>query len=472
VLLSITELLGHFHPLLVHLPIGILLIGLLLQFLARKKKYYMLQHAVPIVLLTGAVTGLFSSVTGYLLSISDDYDKTLVSWHMWMGISTTLMALMLYAKEKNDQFKVNKTLLSVGLFVLIMITGHLGGSLTHGSDYLSKPLKNIFSDDTVSVASIRPIANVQQAQAYADVIKPIFETKCYSCHGPNKQKGGLRMDDSLKLMKGGKDGVVINPGNADASEMIKRLMLPTDNDDHMPPKEKSQPSESQIALLYWWITNGAALDKKVNQLPQDDKIKPMLLALQNVSNEIKQASDLPTTPVDPVDANIVKQLKEHNILVLPVSLNSNYVVVNFINDTTVDNNDLQLIAQLSKQLVSLKLSGTNISDEGLKTIAKCNNLIKLFLDDTPVTDNGLQNLTALANLRYLNLVNTKVTAKGVMQLKTMSKLASIYLYKTLITKNDWARLQHAFSKARLDSGGYIVPTLVTDTTLVKVKKEY
>jgi uncharacterized membrane protein/mono/diheme cytochrome c family protein len=293
VLLSITEFLGHFHPLLVHLPIGILLIGLLLQFLARKKKYYMLQHAVPIVLLTGAIMGLLSSITGYLLSISDDYDKTLVSWHMWMGISTTFVALVLYAKEKNDQFKVNKTMLSVGLFALIMITGHLGGSLTHGSDYLSKPLKNIFSDDTVSAAAIRPIANVQEAQVYTDVIKPIFETKCFSCHGANKQKGGLRMDDSLKLMKGGKDGVVIEPGNADASEMIKRLLLPTDNEDHMPPKEKPQPTESQIALLHWWITNGAAMDKKVNQLPQDDKVKPMLLALQNVSSEIKQASDLP-----------------------------------------------------------------------------------------------------------------------------------------------------------------------------------
>ena len=70
------------------------------------------------------------------------------------------------------------------------------------------------------------------------------------------------MDDSLKLMKGGKDGNVIEAGDADASEMIKRLMLPVDNDDHMPPKEKSQPTEQQIALLHWWISNGAAFDKR------------------------------------------------------------------------------------------------------------------------------------------------------------------------------------------------------------------
>ena len=464
------ELLGHFHPLLVHLPIGILLIGLLLQFLSRKKKYEALKHAVPVVLLAGAITGLFSCITGYLLSISDDYNKSLVTWHMWMGIATTLVALMLYAKETNDFFKVNKTFLSVSLLVLIIITGHLGGSLTHGSDYLS--LKNIFNNDSTSTAVIRPIANVQQAQVYTDVVKPIFETKCYSCHGPNKQKGKLRMDDSLKLMKGGKDGIVIEPGNADASEIIKRLMLPVDNDDHMPPKEKPQPTESQIALIHWWIANGAAFDKKVNQFSQDDKIKPMLIALQNISEEIKQASDLPATPVEPVDANIVKQLKEKNILVLPVALNSNYVSVNFVNDTTVDNSDLQLIAQLSKQLVSLKLSSTNITDDGLKTFAQCSNLIKLFLNDTHVTDEGLKNLILLKNLRYLNLVNTKVSANGISQLKTLSKLQSIYLYQTLVTKQDWPALQKLFPKANIDSGGYAVPTLATDTTTVKAKAAY
>jgi len=467
-----TEFLGHFHPLLVHLPIGILLIGLLLQFLARKKKYYMLQHAVPVTLLAGAITGLFSCITGYLLSISDDYDKSLVSWHLWMGIATTLAALILYAKEKNDQFKVNKTLLSVSLLLLVTITGHLGGSLTHGSDYLSKPLKNIFNDDTTSDAVIKPIADVQQAKVYNDIIQPILENKCYSCHGSNKQKGKLRMDVTDALMKGGEDGKIIEPGNATESEMIKRLLLPTDNDDHMPPKEKAQPTEKQIALLHWWINSGAAFDKTVKDLPQDDKIKPVLLALQNVSAEIKQVSDLPAEPVVPAGANVIKQLREKDILVLPVSLNSNYLAVSFMNDSVVDATDLKLVAQLSKQLVSLKMSNTNANDETLKTIAQCTNLVKLFLDGTTVTDNGLQYVITLPNLRYLNLVNTKVTAQGILQLKTMPKLASLYLYKTKVAKSDWTTLQKAFPKVQVDSGGYIVPTLASDTTEVKVKKDY
>jgi ABC-type sulfate transport system permease component len=106
-----SELIGHLHPALVHLPIGILLIDLFMQSLARKEKYKALKIAVPITLLCGAITALFSSITGYVLSTTDDYNKSLLTFHMWMGFATTLVAFMLYAKEKNPQFAINKTLL-------------------------------------------------------------------------------------------------------------------------------------------------------------------------------------------------------------------------------------------------------------------------------------------------------------------------------------------------------------------------
>jgi uncharacterized membrane protein len=176
-LLSVLELIGHLHPALVHLPIGILLIALLMQWFARKEKYKALKLAVPVALLCGAITALFSSITGYVLSTTDEYDKTLVTFHMWMGFATTLVSFMLYAKEKNPQFAVNKKLLSIGLLVFVFVTGHLGGSLTHGSDYYTKPIANIFSHDTFSTVTIKPIPNVQEAYVYKDGVKPILTTK-------------------------------------------------------------------------------------------------------------------------------------------------------------------------------------------------------------------------------------------------------------------------------------------------------
>lgn len=471
-LLSIVEFVAHFHPLLVHLPIGILLIGLLLQWLSSKQKNNQLQQAVPIVFLWGAITALASCVTGYLLSINDDYDQTLVNWHQWMGISVAFISWILYAREKNDRIIINKKILSVGLLVLIIITGHLGASLTHGPDYLTKPLADIFRKDTVSYIVIKPIPNVQEALAYNDIIKPILQTKCYSCHGANKQKGKLRMDDELMLMKGGKDGKVIEPGNADNSKMIKRLLLPADNEDHMPPKEKPQPSESQIALLHWWINFGADFTKKVKDINQPDKIKPLLLALQKTPEVKIGFTEIPANPVDKADDNIVGKLKQKGIVVLPVAQSSHYLMADFVTDSLINNETLQLLLSIKKQLIWLKLGYTNLSDTNMNSIAQLSDLTMLSLEHTVVSDNGIGKLMKLQNLRYLNLVGTKVTAQGILQLSGLKLLRSLYLYQTKVNKADWAALQNKFPKTKIDSGSYSVPTLATDTMEVKAKKEY
>ncbi|HWB24973.1 MAG TPA: c-type cytochrome domain-containing protein [Chitinophagaceae bacterium] len=472
-LLSIPEFIGHLHPALIHLPIGILLTALLLLWLSRKPRYTGLKQAVPIILLAGAFSALLSCITGYLLSISDDYDETLVSWHMWMGLATALVSFMLYAKERNPQFGVNKTLLSVGLLVLIFVTGHLGGSLTHGSDYFTKPLKNIFSGDSVSYGAIKPIPNVQEANIYSDVVQPVLQTKCYSCHGPNKQKGGLRMDDSARLMKGGKDGIVIKPGKADESDMIKRMLLSPDDDDHMPPKEKPQPTKEQVALLHWWIENGAAFNKKVKDITQPAEIKPVLLSLQKAPAAAKTGlADIPKQPVEPADAKVMEQLASKGIVVLPVAQNINYLQLNFVTDTVVPVNVLQLVAQLKKQVIWLKINGTNINDSSLQIVSQLTGLTRLDISRTNITDKGLASLQTLQALQYLNLVGTNITAEGLMQLKGLKKLHSLFVYQTGINKSAYAQLRTSFPKTSIDTGGYIVPTLVTDTTIVKAKQAY
>jgi uncharacterized membrane protein len=469
VLASITEFVAHFHPSLVHLPIGFLLAGLLLQWLSRKEKYKGLQQAATIVLLGGAITATLSAITGYLLSISDDYDKKLVGWHQWMGISTTIVAWMLYAWQKKPRRYIDKNIIAVVLLALIVVTGHLGGSLTHGSDYLTKPLRS-FGNDSSSNASLKPVPDVQEAVAYNDIVKPILETRCYSCHGANKQKGRLRMDDEQSLMKGGKDGKVIEPGDADKSEMIRRLMLPVDNEDHMPPKEKPQPTESQIALLHWWINGGADFSKKVKELEQPAQIKPVLLALQQAPEAKKGFTAVPATPVEKADTAIIEKLKAKGIVVLPVAQNSNYLSANFVTHTNIGNEELPLLLGLKKQLIWLKMSYTNVADSHATSIGELKNLIRLNLDHTNITDAGINSLKSLSNLQYLNLVATKITAKGILQLKDLEKLQSLFVYQTPVKKEDWAALKAAFPKTQIDSGGYLVETLPTDTIQVKAKK--
>jgi len=460
------ESLGHFHVVLVHLPIGILLLACLFQWLETRPKFSSLHAATHIALLIGMICAILSALTGYLLSFSGDYDEGLVITHQWFGISVAAVSIaMFYYHSKAASFKTQVSV-SILLFVLIIITGHLGGSLTHGSDYLTKSWT--LSSDTV--AQRKPIPNVQEALVYPDIIQPVLQTKCYSCHGKNKQKGKLRMDDSLRLMKGGKDGPVIMPGNAEKSEMAKRLSLPREDDDHMPPKEKPQPTEQEIALIHWWIASGAPFDKKVKQLDQPEEIKPALLALQNAQQKRVIVPDIPPKPVAKANDEALKKLKDIGAVVEPVAQNTNYLTANFVTVAEAGDKVVLLLLPLKEQLIDLKLGSSSITDSALLVISQFKNLMRLQLDHTKITDTGLASLTALGNLRYLNLVGTKITEKGVLQLKDLKSLQSIYLYQTGVKRSEWSDLKKAFPKTSIDSGGYTVPFLPTDTIEVKPPK--
>ena len=458
-----SEFIGHFHVVFVHLPIGILLIALLLLWLRKNEKYKISHEAIKIILLMGVVFALLSCITGYILSTTDNYEKPLVDWHMWMGIGVAIVSMFLYMKFARNEFDIIYKLLAIGLFILIVITGHLGGSLTHGSDYISF---NFNSDDN-DTAKIKPLANVEEVKVYDSVIRPIFQTRCYSCHSSKRQKGSLRLDEYELILKGGKDGKIISSGNPDNSDMIKRILLPDEDDKHMPPRGKPQLTNEQIALLHWWIENGDDTLKKVKEMPQPDPIKGYLLALQIGHEEPKLPANIPSVPVEKVDNSAVQKLKDKGIIVLPVAQNNNYISVNFVTAANVLDKDFALLLPLKKQLVWLKCGNIKITDSALSFIAQCTNINFLQLDNTMITDKGLQKLSSLQQLQSLNLVGTNITANGLAALKNLKQLLSLYLYQTKINKEEWAQLQKEFPKTILDSGNYNVPLFPDDTVVLK-----
>jgi uncharacterized membrane protein len=461
------QFLGHLHPVVVHLPIGILLLACLFLWQSRKDKYAHLQPAINIILLLGMVSAIAACITGYLLSQTGDYDQDAVDLHQWMGISVAIVSIITFYCRRKISLQKWQLPLTFLLFILIFITGHLGGSLTHGSDYLTQPLQNMFESDTTATIKRKPIVDVQEAFVYNDIAKPIFQSKCYSCHGKAKQKGKLRLDDSVMMMKGGKDGVVIVPNKSGGSELIKRIMLPRENEHHMAPKEKPQLTEQEITLLKWWVDNGADFSKKVKQLPQPEKIKPLLVSLQNNNEERKANADVPSAPVEKADESAINKLKDLGIIVLPVAQNNNYLSVSFITAKDIRDSAVNLLPPLKKQLIWLKLSKTQITDSALSVVSQCTHLTRLLLDNTNISDSGLHYLQSLDQLQSLNLVGTKVTATGILQLKNLKHLQSLYLYQTSVNKADWKALKQGFPKTLLDSGGYNVPLFTDDTVIVK-----
>lgn len=464
--LAFVDFIGRFHPVLVHLPIGVLLAACLLQLFA--KRFPLLKPSIPVLLFWGAMAAIASCITGYLLSLSGDYDGALVAQHQWLGIATAGITLLFYLLNRLSLASKYASLLAVTIIALITVTGHLGGSLTHGAGYLTEGME----EDPAAEAA-KPIPNIQEAVLYTDVVQPLLKRKCYSCHGSSKQKGKLRLDAENYILKGGKDGKAIASGKPDESELIKRLLLPLNDDDHMPPKEKPQLTPNEVAVLSWWVSTGNSFTKKVKELPQTDKIKPVLAALQSGSAGSAAAKnmDVPDAEVGAADEDAVKKLTDAGVMVVPVSNEKNYLSVSFVTAGNQARELVKLLAPLKKQLVWLKLDGSNMDDAGLAAIANLEGLTRLYLDGTAITDVGLEHLKSLKRLQVLNLVGTKVTEKGIAQLKGLPSLRTIYLYKTAVNRSAWAQLKQAFPKTVLDSGGYNVPTLVTDTTLVTAENK-
>lgn len=462
-LLTISQFIGHLHPVLVHLPIGILILGALFHLLSAADTYAFLRPVVRITYLLGAIGAIASCISGYLLSQTSDYDTQLVTLHQWFGIAVATISLLLYLLLTFRPNTLLLRVLAVVVLIGITITGHYGGSLTHGSAYLFVGLKGTTSSKT----AIPPVPNIQQAKVYPQLIEPLLKNRCYSCHGAEKQKGKLRLDNKENMIKGGEEGSVLVEGKADESELIKRLLLSLDNEDHMPPKEKTQLSQEEIALLKWWIDQGADIHKTVAELTPTSAISTILPLFQSGSHKPQEENnDWLNKKVEAADASALQDLKNAGVVVLPVQQNSNYLSVNFIT-TAVTPALLAAVNKLDKQLVYLELAYTALHDDDMKALSSLKNLVQLNLRGTAITDQGLVHLNGLKQLTTLNLVETKVSGKGLSELKDLNKLKNIYLYKTSVSKQDLASLKALFPGTALDTGGYQVSTLATDTTIVR-----
>ncbi|HEX9511742.1 MAG TPA: c-type cytochrome domain-containing protein [Puia sp.] len=462
-MLSITAFIGRFHPVLVHLPIGILLTGLLLEALSRYPKYALPTAAVKVIWCAGMLSALFSCLTGYLLSIDGDYDPSLVNTHMWMGFSVLALSGLLFVKSLKQEKGRVYTASTIGLTLLIVVTGHLGGSLTHGPDYLTASFKG----PKAVIAARRPIPDIREAVVYADIIQPMLQVHCYSCHGPDRQKGGLRLDDSASIMKGGKDGLVLHASGPAESELIERLLLPAEEDHHMPPRSKPSLKESEIALFQWWVAQGASFSKKVKDLPQTAVAATFLLALQTGKNsgkdDLKIPPLLPVDPVEPAPEKDIEALKARQVLVIPIAKNSHYLSVNFVNAVGITDKDMALLLPLRRQLLWLRLGDQPIGDSAMTTIASCKALTVLHLNNTLIGDRGFTQLASLPELRFLNLCGTNITAEGVRSLQRLKHLRSVFLYRTKCSSSDYLSLKKNFQDVSLDTGGYSVPFAAWDT---------
>jgi uncharacterized membrane protein/mono/diheme cytochrome c family protein len=455
--------LGRFHPLLVHIPIGFLFVAFMLEVFSRFQRYRELRHAVTFILLLGTISAVVSAVMGYFLSLSGGYEADTLFWHQWMGIGVAALSVLAYVLKVNADRRPTfpGTRVYFPVFVLAVFftmgAGHYGGALTHGSDYLTQympgPLRTLAGlPPRQKPVQSKPITNLAEAVVYRDIIHPIVETRCVNCHNPSKMKGELRMDGPEQLVKGGESGPLFVAGNAAESEMVKRLLLPEEHDDHMPPKGKSQLTKEQVELIRWWIDGGASFDKTVAQHQATPEVKVMLARLGNGAAEEKPGG-VTALKVPPAPGPVVAQLRSMGMTVTAVAQGSNLVQVKWwAKAGGAGKEPFVLLPKLAQQVTWLDLSNAQLPAEAWDVLPSLKHLSRLHLQQSNANDAVLTKLKGLPHLEYLNLYGTAVTDAGLQHLAGLKTLKSLYLWQTKVTPEGVRQLQQKLPDLRVDRG--------------------
>ena len=270
------QFLGRLHPMVVHFPLSFLLFAAVLELFTLKSFHSKLRPGINLLVYAGAGSALLAVLMGWLLANIEDYGGETLSVHQWAGLATCLLALgtvfllfLIFRKEQNQYVTIYRGMLfftATG----ISVTGHFGASLTHGDQYLSSvlPWSSTYSPNNgidIDLAVFASGMTEEQQVQLVGQVRVIFAHSCYSCHSSEKIKGELRLDERKFVFAGGESGPVVQPGDPEKSELIRRISLPRAHEDVMPAKGKTLSPE-EIALIGFWVENGAPWpDRAENQ---------------------------------------------------------------------------------------------------------------------------------------------------------------------------------------------------------------
>ncbi len=353
-----------------------------------------------------------------MLAYSSGDTGTTVTRHMWGAIALCIgLMLCLLARHAwlmSRQSRIYPVLLTATLLALVW-TGHEGGSITHGSDYITHymppPLRALFP--AADLDGVRPDS------FYAQHIQPAFEAKCVACHGGGTQKGNLRLDSYSSLIRGGKNGPVIVAGKPEASMLILRITLAPGDPHFMPAEGRTPLTTDEVSTIRAWISAGAT-------------------STATSITGVHSADERPEPPPVPVGdysrlmPEILRTQQGLGAKLVPMSANPSDGLILRTVDVAPTFGDAQLaeFQKFAPYIVEAELARTAVTDACFDTLKTFTHLRALHLEGTSVTGANLSKLSSLTELTYLNLSGTKVTSQAVAPLRNMPRLRHLYLFNT------------------------------------------
>ncbi|WP_411826499.1 c-type cytochrome domain-containing protein [Luteolibacter sp. AS25] len=450
---DLVRFLGHFHPVALHLPIGIFILILAQEFIA-----FITRKKVPLGLFPvflGALSAISAVVLGFLLYHGGGFEGSeLVEDHLWGGIIFGCFAVLTLIVKSwcmtpgSSQLLYRVLLLaSVGV---MSYASHDGASITHGKDYLTQyapdPLRKLLGLPPKEVEEEKPAIPLEEKVVFTDLILPIFEMRCIECHKESKAKGKLRMDTYEMLIEGGKEGSAIEPGDALDSNIIFRAELPADDEEHMPPEGKTDIEDHELAIVKWWIDQGASPTIRVGELELPEEIHTAIEKLDFAPPVEK------TTPAEDLDKLISSFESEFPAAITPDEKDPSKLSFSGVSmRNTLTDEKFGKLSHVIPHLISVDLSATAITPESLSLLQEAKDLRTLRLAETDVDDSWVDALLELRGLETLNLSGTEITAAGVEKLSELPDLKTLYLWETTIPDEEISRLRSTLPEIEIVS---------------------
>lgn len=484
---DLVRFLGNFHPVVLHLPIGVFMLIVLQELGAifGRRHHEQVANTAMFPLFFGAASAILAVIAGFLLyQGTDDYaGDPLAERHLWGGLIFAVAAVVTFIlKAWTVAVSGNPAFYRLLLFASVSIMGfasHDGASITHGEDHLTKfapdPVRTLMGlekkkdpkndpEKASPDGAPTPVDDGGNLAVYTDIVHPILERRCVQCHKAGKAKGKYRMDSYELLVKGGKEGPGIEIGKSAESNIVVRMELPKDDEEHMPPEGKPDIEDHELAVIKWWIESGADPAKSLKDFDVPAPVKEALAKIAPAGGSAAPGkSEAPREtaaghgsgagPDEALKSSVAGISKEFPGALSFESQQSALLTFTAVSlRGNLDDAAFKKLESVTPQFVTVDLSATKITDQGVAQLGSSKNLRLIRLAETGVTDATIDTLLKLPTLESINLYGTKVTDAGVSKLAAMGNLKRLYLWKTAVTPETIKTLQEKLPKCEIVTG--------------------
>lgn len=430
------QFIGGFHLLTIHFPIALVFLIPVLEIAGRSRLFRHLRASVELVLALAVFSAIASAILGWFLARSGGSTGPLVVQHMWGGFFVSVscwLCWMLRGRFAGQRFDIAYFSSLVLTGILISFTGYRGGQLSHGAAHLTEHMPSSLRDWLgVSKQKERGPTAATPDSFFAVRIEPVFAQNCVGCHGPSRQKVGLRLDSYEAVIRGGKSGPVVRAGDLNNSRLFQRVSLALGSEKIMPPPGKPPLSADQIKLIELWISAGAPPNLAAS-------------AAKGAPASARAAAEVTFTEID--DTAIVKQRapfadtiaeldKRYPGVIEYESRGSAKLAINTsLMGSKFGDNDLAQFKPLYDRIIDADFSNAAITDRSAPNLAAMKQLRMLRLMRTKITDATVLALGGLSELDSLNVFGTEITPAALKAAEHLPKLQHLYAGETKITAN-------------------------------------